>query len=428
MKMKIFAVALTILLTLSVVPAFSFEPPPPSQPKFVLYITPETKTFTGPCVESTLFDAQVCVFEVRNLYAWELCVVWDPHYLEIKGHTILVPPGWGTNYQVLLDTIDNASLPNWQRLHWIVTYVGAYPAGLGFNGSCPLATINFHVIYEPQYNNPGPIDTNIEFCGLYPPKLATGCTGVITPDEIHISMLHLVPSKPNMEVLFSKDPTKLDLTETVAQGYFKGQEIKAYLWVSNATKLWDINAHVTWNPLLLDIDLQQITINSNAFPMPWTALEQTLTPGSFTFEIARPGYDGQNWIKTPIKGTFWILEFDFKVKCSPGGDNVPVNATCLIDLPLGAGQNRLTMCENGKVYSTALDLDLSTAKYYWTPIPYDFSQDGHVGIEDITKIMTHYGAGAGQWDLNSDGIVDIYDVVQVSKKYCTSTPPHLVPW
>jgi hypothetical protein len=365
------------------------------------------------------------VYEVRNLYAWELCVVWDPHYLELKGHTILVPPGWApTSYTVLFDTIDNASLPDYQRLHWAVTYLGAYPAGLGFNGSCPLATLNFHVIYEPQYHNPGSITTWIEFCTLYPPKFANGCTGVITPDEIHISTLNLVPSKPNMEVLFSNT---FDLTKKAAQGYFKLQVITAYVWVSNATKLYEIDAKVTWDTDLLDIDLQQITINSNAFPMPWTSLTQTLTPGSFTFNVERPGYDAnkEEWIKEPIKGTFWILKLDFKVKCHPTGDNVPHNASTLIDLP--RNYNWLTMCENGYEYCSVADLGLSNAKYYWTPILYDFSQDGHVGVEDIGLIMEHYGEGqASQWNLNGDvNGVDIYDVVLVAKHYCNKTPPVL---
>jgi hypothetical protein len=364
------------------------------------------------------------VYEVRNLYAWELCVVWDPHYLEIKGHQILVPPGWGpTSYTVLFDTIDNASMPNYQRLHWAVTYVGAYPAGLGFNGSCPLATINFHVIYEPQWNNPGPKTTTIEFCTLYPPKFANGCTGVITPDEIHISTINLVPSKPNMEVLFSDT---FDLTKKAAQGYYKLQVITAYVWVSNATKLYEIGAHVTWDASLLDIDLQQITINEAAFPMPWVGLYQCLTAGSFYFGITRPGFDGQKWIKTPIKGTFWILKFDFKVKCYPAGDHVPLNSSTLIDLPRGQDENYLYMCENHYEYFSAADLSLSNAMYYWTPIKYDFSQDGHVGIEDIGLLMKHYGEGfASEWNLNGADGVDIYDVVLVAKKYCNKTPPVL---
>jgi hypothetical protein len=420
MKIKILTLALTMLLALAVVPAFSFTPPGPGNPPFVLYITPETKTFTGPCVESTHFDAQVCVYEVRNLYAWELAVYWDTRYLELTGHTILVPPGWGTSYTVLFDNLENDT--TWQRLHWAVTYVGAYPAGLGYNGSCPLATLNFHIIYEPQWNNVGTIETKIQFSTEFPPKFATGCTGVITPDEIHISTLHLVPTKPNMEVLFSNT---FDLTKKAAQGYFKKQVITAYVWVSNATKLYDIAVKVTWNSLLLDIDLQQITINEEGFPMPWTMLTQNLAPGVFNFRIARPGYDTQThkWIKEPIKGNFWILKLEFKVKCYPAGDHVPSNCSTLIDLP--RDYNALFMCENGYQYYTSDDLDLSNAMYYWTPIKYDFSQDGHVGIEDITLLMNHYGIAPAEWNLNGLDNVDIYDVVLVAKKYCNQTPPVL---
>jgi hypothetical protein len=82
------------------------------------------------------------------------------------------------------------------------------------------------------------------------------------------------------------------------------------------------------------------------------------------------------------------------------------------------------MCN--KDYKSDCELDLSDAKYYWTPIPYDFSQDGHVGKEDILLLLKKYGTtGTTGWDLNGDKVVDIGDVVLVAKAYCNDKPPVL---
>jgi hypothetical protein len=191
------------------------------------------------------------------------------------------------------------------------------------------------------------------------------------------------------------------------------------VWVSNAEGLYGIGVHVTWDDDLLDIDLQQITINKDWFGMPWTYLYQSLEPGSFCFEIDRPVPP----TKPGIKGTNWILKMEFKAKCFVDKDDVPINGSTLIT-PVRDGGTWLTMC--GYTYTDASELSLSQAKYYWTPILYDFSQDGHVGKEDIALILEHYGdTGSTSWDLNDDDIVDIYDVVLVAKAYCNDKPPVL---
>ena len=73
-------------------------------------------------------------------------------------------------------------------------------------------------------------------------------------------------------------------------------------------------------------------------------------------------------------------------------------------------------------------IDLSNVDYFWTPIPYDLDQNGHVGVEDIMIALEHYGEeftpGTG-FDFDEDGDCDIFDIVIVAKHYCNDVPPEL---
>jgi len=413
LKHKLFAVAALTVLMLAL-PAFSFEPPPEGIPPCYIYITPQELKLTGPCVESHTFEAEVSVWDIRMLYAWDIAVYWDTTYLNLTDYEIKVPPGWGVDdYQVLIDKVENGLDP-YKRLHFAVTYVGTYPEGLGFNGSCPLLNMFFHVIYEPCW--PDCKETGIWFSGVFPPTLSTGCGHEIICEE-HESTIWLNPGRPNMEVLFSDT---FDLEAKKAQGWYEDQVITAYVWVSNATKLYDIHFKLWWNTELIHVDLQQITINEEAFPMPWNYLHQEIGEDTWDylwFEIARP------CTKPPLKGTFWIVKLDFKVSCVTDEWLNPINASCPIELGPNPEYTYLsTLCRE---YNAENGLVLSDADYYWTPIPMDFDQNGHVGVEDIMWIMDYYGMSDTSYDLNDDGVVDIYDVVMVSKAYCHSTPPVL---
>jgi len=418
LKHKLFALGAILLLMFAILPAFSFEPPPSGIPPCYVYITPQELKLTGPCVESQTFEAEVAVWEIRNLFAWDIAVYWDTTYLNLTDHTIKVPPSWGvTDYQILIDEIEDGIEP-YQRLHFAVTYVGEYPEGLGFNGSCSLLNMFFHVIYEPCWFT-GCINTGIWFSTVYPPTMSTGCGEEIIC-EPHESSIDLNPSQPNMEVLFSDE---FDLEAKKAQGWREDQVITAYVWVSNATKLYDIHFVLVWNTSLIHVDLQQITINEEAFPMPWKKLYQEVVDeyefcgnywDALLFYIERPEE------KLPIKGTFWIVKLDFKVSCVTDEWDNPINASTVLHFD---PECTFLSTECGDYFYD--DLTLSMAEYFWTPIPMDFNQNGHVGVEDIMWIMDYYGMADTSYDLNDDGVVDIYDVVIVSKAYCNSTPPVL---
>jgi hypothetical protein len=382
MKMKLFALAVSLLLLLSVfsaVPAaISYEYPPPGTPPTVDSIEPQSFNFTGPCVDTQTFTATDVIFNVVDLWAWDVKISWDDTYINITTWTLHVPTGWPADgYVILFNELYKAG--GRVGLHFAVT--GLAGKATNFTGTMTLATMNFKVLYEPVWS----IGTKTTWITVDYKELSNGCGAPITVDYAHPCVIRLIPSKPNIEVLFSKDPTKFNLTEKKAQGWFEGQVITAYVWVSNATKLYGIGVEIQWDKDLLEIDLQQITINSEKFPMPWDKLAQCLTPGNFKFEISRPAPP----TKPAIKGTFWILKMDFKVKCYTDIEKVPINGSTLITPVYGGLATWLTMVDG--IYWSSPYLTLSAAKYYWTPIPYDFSQDGHVGKEDIALILGHYG-------------------------------------
>ena len=407
MKSKFLAVVIIALLALSIVPAFSFDPDP-EEPPFVKYIDPQKIKFTGPCTESQRFTAEDMVYKVEDLYAWDIIVVWDPTYLALESYTINIPAGWPVDgYQILINETEDVDDPGW--LHYAVTRLGNVS---GFTGTMSLLTMDFHVIYEPCWFD-GPQDTYI-FNDFY--NFSGPCGLGIEPDLVEQCEIWINPSKPNLELLLSDE---FDLDAKVAQGWFEGQVITVYLWVSNVTKLYGIDVHVWWDPDLLKIDLQQITINEEAFPQPWAYLDQYLDAewGDFYFEIKRPCE------KPRLKGTFWILKFDFKVKCYVDEFGIPTDEDYFIAICDDC--SHLHMCGDSYYYPA---LTLSDVYYFWTPIPFDFNQNGHVGVEDILIILDHYGEeptpGDG-FDFEPDGIIDIYDIVIVAKHYCNDTPPEL---
>jgi len=412
MKSKFLALVIIALLALSIVPAFSFDPDP-EEPPFVKYIDPQEIKFTGPCIESHRFTAEDMVYGADDLYAWDIIVMWDNTYLELESYTINIPADWPVDgYTVLIDDVDPvgpdvADDPEW--IHYAVTRLGDVS---GFTGTMSLLTMEFHVIYEPCYKE-GCIETEIwnDFFNF-----SGSCGLELIPDPVEVGVVWLNPSKPNMEILLSDE---FDLDAKIAQGWYEDQVITAYLWVSNVTKLYGIGAHVMWDPDLLRIDMQQIFINEEAFPQPWVYLNQDLDDGDFWFWIERP------CDKPKLKGTFWILRFDFKVKCYRDEYEIPINGTTTIELCTGGECTWLLMCGD---YYWGEDIDFSEVDYFWTPIPFDLNQNGHVGVEDILIALDHYGdtPPAGEdCDFDGDGDVDIYDIVIVAKHYCNDTPPIL---
>jgi len=416
MKMKLFALAVSLLLVLSAAPAFSYTPPPPTPPSPIDSIEPQELNLTGPCCKSQPVVLEDVIWYVKDLWAWDIKISWDTAYINITTWTLHVPAGWPADgYVVLFNDLYNAGGGRF-GLHFAVT--GLAGKATNFTGTMSLVTMNFAVLYEPKWH----IGIMTTYITIDFKEMSTGCGAPIEFGEgaIEDGHIHFIPSKPNIEVLFSKDPTKFNLTEKAAQGYKELQVITAYVWVSNAEGLYDIGVHIQWDSDLLDIELQQITINKDWFPMPWTSLYQCLSDGNFYFEIDRPAPP----TKPGIKGTNWILKMEFKAKCFVDEHDVPINGSTLIT-PHRCEGTFLTMC--GHTYNDEDELTLSDAKYYWTPIPHDFSQDGHVGKEDIGLILDHYGEEGDtiSWDLNDDEIVDIYDIVIVAKDYCKDKPPVL---
>jgi hypothetical protein len=360
-----------------------------------------------------------------NLYAWDFLIRWESAILELVDHELLVPPGWveGVDYVVLFDEVIEDT---WNKLHIGVTKIGN---STGFvDDRIELVWMEFHILVEPAWHS-GCIETDLEFWDVDLVMWTAECGApmdCITED----APVDINPARPNMEITFSPDSP---VEEKEAQGWINNTVVTAYLWVSNVTKLFDIGCGIWWNPDLLRIDIQQIYINEETFPPPWSFLILEVYPGYIEFCIERPCE------KPPLKGTFWVLQMDFKVKCYEDMDGVPIPGDTVIgfewaglsfkdgefmyyympgDDPAGSGLDG---------FDTCYCLKISTAHYWWTPIPGDFNQDGHVGVDDILIMAEHYGMD-GSWDMTgpagtSDGYVDIYDIIWVAKRYCNNTPP-----
>jgi hypothetical protein len=423
LKTKFVALSVLVLLFAGMFlsPAMSYEPPTPDPDPCWLAFFPQEYKFTGPCTESTHFESTVVLYNVEanemNLYAWDFKVKWDPTLLELVDHEMLFPPGWveGVDYVVLFD--ENGT-DTWDFLHIAATKIGNETGFI--DDRIELLWLEFHIIYEPVWHI-GCITTELRLRAVSLAMWTDSCGAPMdcTPEDASVG---INPSRPNMEITFSPDSP---VEEKIAQGWIENDVMTAYLWVSNVTKFYDLRVCIMWDPDLLRIDYQQIFINEETFPPPWSLMKLDLnaTAGTLQFWIERPCE------KPPLKGTFWILQMDFKVKCYVDEWGVPIPGDTLIRI-CGA-QMSFKDAESSWVYypgdeeQSIYCIKISHAEYFWTPIPGDFNQDGHVGVDDILIMAEHYGMD-GSWDVvGDDDVVDIYDIIWVAKRYCNSTPPPL---
>jgi hypothetical protein len=431
MKYKLFVLAALAILLISIVPAFGWEPPlPPSPPPIVAFIDPqEGYTFTAPCCTTKYFNATVVLVNTNsnkyNVYAWDFWVGWDQTYVELVDHKLKFPAGWvdGVDYTVLFDKVD---LTTWAPQGWLHVGVTKLGNATGFLGDyLVLAWLRFHVVYEPVWHL-GAIHTGIDLWDTGHFEVVnwtTACGVMYHPDIVEDMPVDLFPSRPNMEITFNST-SPVDTKK--AQGYVNMSVVTAYLWISNVTKLYDIIAVICWNPNYLELDIQQVTINAEEFKPPWTRLEFEVDTdsGQINFMIVRPCE------KDPIKSVaFWILKMDFKVKCVET-NGMPIDAHTAITI--AAAQLSFKDEEgyewgynpgNDQMGQGCNCIKISNADYYFTPIPGDFNQNGHVGIEDVKEMADHYGEQGTNWDKTGDGLVDIMDIVWVAKRYCNRTPP-----
>jgi hypothetical protein len=90
---------------------------------------------------------------------------------------------------------------------------------------------------------------------------------------------------------------------------------------------------------------------------------------------------------------------------------------------------------NGKMYKRANELaSYNEAKFTFMPVPGDLSGDGEVDILDLATIAGKYGLTWQCWyslekfkkayyyDFNKDGIIDIFDIIVVSKNWERTCP------
>jgi len=430
MKSKIFAVAAILILMFAVVPSFSWTPPPFIPPSFenVQYIEPQDKTFEGPCTESRRFNATHNIYNVTDLYAYDIIISFDTTYLELERWWLNIPAGWAVDtYRVLINrTEQSPPAPPTMYYHFAVTRLGNVS---GFTGSMTLAVLQFHIVYEPCW--PDCVTTKI---GIVQCKMSNAC-GLPIIGPAYDGFITIKSSKPNIEILFSKDPKVFNITaDKTAFGWINCTWLSAYVWVSNVTKFYGMSIDVYFDPTLLNTDIQHVFINEEWFTWPWTKFKMSVicqpSPpiGVVEVEIERPNEE-EKW----LKGTNWLIRIDFHVKCVMNMTHcdpprLPINASC--DVTADWALARLWMC--GREYKAEpawpgypYNFTISWSTYYWRPIRYDFSQNGHVGVEDIVIILAHYGHCACfcPFDLNGDHWVDLYDVVKVAKAYCNSTPP-----
>ncbi|MDI6847917.1 MAG: dockerin type I domain-containing protein, partial [Candidatus Bathyarchaeia archaeon] len=131
-----------------------------------------------------------------------------------------------------------------------------------------------------------------------------------------------------------------------------------------------------------------------------------------------------------INGTFWIMKITF-TKCDPWFCGRQPNYTRIDhEWRLETGETDIwfhdgyfsVYCPDYTYMLFGTHVDIVGAHYTFKPIPGDLDGSGHVDIVDLCIIAGYYGKGNSYYDLNRDGIIDVFDIVVVAKNFCRTKP------
>jgi hypothetical protein len=239
-----------------------------------------------------------------------------------------------------------------------------------------------------------------------------------------------------------------------------GDQFTLTVWVENIVKMKDLYLCIKWNgkyhpeeggfyTTILKTKTADVVINEEVFPTDerQTSSLVVTSPdcGRYATAAETEGsvalYIVMKCTYPLINGTFWIMKITF-TKCdpwycgaqpdyTPKGDHdwVLENATTPIYFCDGYFS---VACPDYPTYMMiGTDVLKEEAVFTFLPIPGDLDGSGHV---DLTDIMVEVGFYGLTWppydppyydyyyDLNKDGVIDIYDVVIVAKNFCRTEP------
>jgi predicted nucleic-acid-binding Zn-ribbon protein len=447
MKYKLLATLMTVLM-LSVPVLGFWHPPPPPGPQIPC-------TYFGTLINGNLtwafaepadgycenFHVTVYIANVTDLYGYDFIVAWDPAYFNLVSWTV------ATNIWAAQAIIFNGTSGN--TYEQIVT---ALPPSTGATGDFQLVDLVFHI--QNDVCNPTTAS------GLFPltlTKASNSCSGKIT----------LCTSLPATWTFKPKQPS-IWLSPATEVNSVVGAQFTESVLLKDIVKMTDFSIDVLWNMFqhgtcepcgfagiysaLLTTDDKSVVLNTALFNATTATItvsspdcgDYSLTNVIGDVHVDAVANDGLIINATNPSTTIWLFNITF-TKCdawfcgaqpcyTPKGDHDWVLENASTPIYFWAGSTISSLCGT---LDFITQVKVTGAVFTFVPIPGDLDGSGHVDVADLMIESSYYGDAvncatppAGQppngytafYDLNKDGVIDIYDIVIVAKNFCRTTP------
>ena len=419
--MKYTAIATIVLLLLPIVSlgplAVANQPPWNVE----LRVRPTWSNFTGPCVVSTAFPIDVYLWNDKSLtgvgvYAFDFKVSWlNTQGISLKSFANHIPWASGKFFLIVNET-GTAGALSWY--HLAVTAVGNSTLDpsleLGATGlfNASLVTLTFHIDSEPCW--PGTRFTDFT---IYEYVASTGCGQAIINWEIDNGHYYLVSKQPNIDPLVKAgDPGFVNASAFKEDSI--GETHTIVIALSDITHAYGFWFVLTWDPLWYDTDIQHVTILP-AFAPPYELLTMNMDPKAGTLEIQlmRP-------CEKPIihaAGYTPVVEVTFVTTNTPMVGEIPVAVNTYFKITAAAlyvKECQFPYYEYPTGTQGALKYSGDVIQMFVPKSRADITIDGAVDIEDLALLAEDYGLASPYANLAAPGgLVDIFDLVYVAKRY-----------
>jgi parallel beta-helix repeat protein len=337
------------------------------------------------------FNVNIKIGNVADLYGFDFKLLWNTTLLDLVSAKVTPPSSWSTNYFVAM----NETREDLGR-YWLAV-VATKPA-LSFSGSATLATLTFKITYDPIYPNNVTSDFN-----LVDTELSNHDANPIQHDT-YDGKYECLSTKPRLE---AKPSTYAATT--------LGKKFTVNITIADVVNLYSFEFKLTYNTTVLD------------------ATDITVGP------FLKAPYQITKKIVDDSTGSIWLAVKSQSPALSSNGSGTLAAITFMVPMESDIWyvghtslecdlQPILTILKTDKGITIPHDTTNLLFHYMYTPIPGDLNSDGIVNIFDLRIVAKAYGSESGEpnWDLradlNRDGKINIYDLVLVSTNYGKTTP------
>lgn len=349
-------------------------------------------------IEGSTFDVEVKVENIIDLYGFEFNVTWNSNLIKLVGveYTSQLNQIWSQ-----WTAQKNKTGPSWYQLVAL-----ALAPAVGFNGKGALAKLTFRIEYAPCYIEPDyQLQARIHFAAV---KLSDSNAQHICA-EVHDGKYIIYAFKSGLKLR----PTAVTCRKM-------GETFTIEIKMIDGFKVSGFDIEIQYNTTLLEVDEVQWGNLSYFLPGPYIVKQFVRDDlnGLIRFHLVENVSDGAplaygDGILAAI--TFNVIQTKVWKNCD-GWTNYIQDSITFKDW------NITVMCPEIHHLTGEL-VYIIDADYQFLSIKGDIDSNGIVDIFDITAVAAYYNIEKGDpnyisdFDLNCDDIIDIFDLVLIGGNF-----------